>query len=68
MKLRTKKYYEELVERDKPLMVEYEADGYSDEELVYDSAYCPVCRHYFEVDFDDDTKFCPDCGQRLKWK
>jgi rRNA maturation endonuclease Nob1 len=24
---------------------------------------CPVCEHYVRK----DEKFCPECGQRMKW-
>lgn len=61
-------YVKELIERDKPKMVYYEADGYSNGDLVCDMAYCPNCNHYFELGCDEQTKFCPSCGQRLKWE
>lgn len=43
----------------------YEADGYADGELVYDTWYCPNCNISYEVDFDD-YDFCPNCGQAIK--
>ena len=47
---------------------EYEADGYADGYLVYDTAYCPECRHSFEEGINDwGSSFCPDCGQKLDW-
>ena len=47
---------------------EYEADGYADGGLVYDTAYCPECRHSFEYNVNDwGSAFCPDCGQKLDW-
>ena len=53
-----------LKERDagKPPM--YEGDGYSDEEMVYDTWICPNCGTKYEVDYDD-YDFCPNCGQRI---
>lgn len=47
---------------------DYEADGYADGHLVYDTAYCPECRHSFEESVNDwGSAFCPDCGQKLDW-
>lgn len=43
----------------------YEADGYADGELVYDTWYCPNCNKSYEVDFDD-YYCCPNCGQAIK--
>ena len=46
---------------------ELEADGYDENgELIYDTGYCPKCRHEFEVYYDSPT-YCPDCGQKLDW-
>lgn len=42
----------------------YEGDGYSDGELVYDTWICPNCGKYYEVDYDD-YKYCPECGQAI---
>ena len=51
-----------------PKKPEYEADGYADEELVYDYAKCPICGHNFEYDINDwGCKYCSDCGQKLDW-
>lgn len=47
--------------------VYYEADGYSEGELVYDNAVCPNCGRRFEVDYEEHYKYCPTCGQRLDW-
>lgn len=55
----------ELKERDTAKSPMYEGDGYSDEEMVYDTWICPNCGTRYEVDYDD-YDFCPDCGQRLK--
>lgn len=47
---------------------DYEGDGYADGYLVYDTAYCPECRHPFEEGVNDwGSNFCPDCGQALDW-
>ena len=47
---------------------DYEGDGYADGHLVYDTAYCPECRHSFEKGINDwGSAFCPDCGQKLDW-
>ena len=46
----------------------YEADGYADGELVYDSAECPNCGHLFEYDINDwESAYCSDCGQAIDW-
>lgn len=46
---------------------DYEGDGYDDDgNLIYDTAYCPYCRHEFEIDYDTPN-FCPECGQALDW-
>lgn len=58
----------DLIERDKPKMVRYEADGYADGELVYDMGYCPNCDYFFDVENEPHFTFCPSCGQRLKWE
>lgn len=51
------------------LKLEYEGDGYDDEgELVYDTAYCPICHHEYEVDYDDHDNYCRNCGQKLDWE
>jgi len=52
----------------KPEPLMYEGDGYSDGELVYDTAICPRCHKDFEVDYDEHSKFCPNCGQALDWE
>ncbi|MDO5399311.1 MAG: hypothetical protein Q4G33_15460 [bacterium] len=57
----------EALEKQLPKKPEYEADGYDDNgQLLYDTAYCPNCRHEFEVDYDA-TDYCPNCGQALDW-
>ena len=58
----------ELVDKATPKKLEYEATGYYDGELVYDMAYCPICRHEFEYDINDwGCDYCSDCGQALDW-
>lgn len=55
--------------KEKALKPEYEGDGYDDEgEIVYDTAYCPVCHHEYEVDYDDHDNYCRNCGQKLDWE
>lgn len=55
-------------DRDTPRRPDYEGDGYADGHLVYDTAYCPECRHSFEEGVNDwGSAFCPDCGQKLDW-
>lgn len=55
------------IEKRIPKAPDLEADGYDEKgELVYDTGYCPECRHVFEV-YYDSPKYCPDCGQALDW-
>lgn len=58
----------ELVERDTPKPLDYEGDGYVDGELNYDTAICRSCGRKFEVDYDEHSKYCPNCGQKLRWE
>ena len=52
-----------------PKEVMYSGDGYADGEMVYDIANCPNCDYEFEYsDFIWGCKFCPECGQALKWE
>lgn len=47
----------------------YSADSYDiDGKLIFDTAFCPTCNHEFEVDYDNDKKHCPECGQALDWR
>lgn len=43
----------EALEKQVPKEPNYEGDGYSDGELVYDTWICPNCGKYYEVDYDD---------------
>ncbi len=52
------------LEKQVPKEANYEGDGYSDGELVYDTWICPNCGKYYEVDYDD-YKYCPECGQAI---
>lgn len=47
---------------------DYEGDGYSEGQLVYDTWICPCCGQHYEVDYDS-YDYCPNCGQkiRLEW-
>lgn len=57
----------EAVRKQIPIKPDLEGDGYDEKgELIYDTGYCPNCRHEFEVDYDS-PKHCPDCGQALDW-
>ena len=46
---------------------DYEGDGYSNGQLVYDTWICPCCGHHYEVDYDD-YEYCPKCGQHIDWR
>ncbi len=57
------------IEKESPLPVEYEADGYDDNgNLNYYTAYCPNCRNEYEVDYDYHDNYCRKCGQKLDWR
>lgn len=43
---------------------DYEGDGYSDGQLVYDTWICPSCGQHYEVDYDR-YDYCPNCGQHI---
>lgn len=63
------KELKEHKEKDTPKLVIYSGDGYADGKMVYDWAECPNCSFTFEESDDDwETKYCPDCGQALKWE
>ena len=50
------------------LKVELEGDSCDDNgNIYYEYAYCPVCRHEYELDYDDHDRFCRECGQALDW-
>lgn len=51
-----------------PMTVNVMADGYADGYPVYDTATCPNCGRVFELCYEEEYKYCPDCGQRLGWK
>lgn len=58
----------EALKKQIPKALDYEADGYDiSGELVYDTAVCLSCGRHFELDFDEEAKFCPGCGQALDW-
>lgn len=45
----------------------FEGDGYSDGELVYDTWICPGCGKDYEIDFEKH-EYCPNCGQKISWE
>lgn len=58
----------ELVEKETPKLLDYEGDGYVDGELSYDTAICRSCGRKFDMYYDEHSKYCPDCGQKLRWE
>lgn len=65
-KLGTLAKVEEAIEKNKPKNPDYEGDGYSDGEIVYDTWICPNCGVKYEVDYEE-YDYCPDCGQKIDW-
>lgn len=57
----------EALQKQIPQQPDLEADGYSDGELVYDTGYCPRCRHAYEIEYHK-PKYCENCGQALDWE
>lgn len=56
----------ELVEKETPKKPDYDGDGYSDGEFVYDTWICPNCGKSYEVDYEEYER-CPHCGQTIDW-
>lgn len=54
----------EAVEKQTAKKPDYEGDGYSDGQLVYDTWICPSCGQHYEVDCDS-YDYCPNCGQHI---
>ena len=66
VKLHDYNVLQELVDRATPKKPRYEADGYCNGVLVYDTWRCPNCETRYEVDYDE-FKYCPKCGQAIDW-
>lgn len=56
----------ESVKKQIPMQVYLQGDGYSNGELVIDTAICENCNAHYEID-SEHYKYCPNCGQRLDW-
>lgn len=56
----------EAVEKQTAKKPDYEGDGYSDGQLVYDTWICPCCGQHYEVDCDR-YYYCQNCGQHIDW-
>lgn len=57
----------EMMEKQTAKKPDYEGDGYSDGQLVYDTWICPSCGKHYEVDCDR-YDYCPNCGQHIDWR
>lgn len=57
----------EAVEKQTAKKPDYEGDGYSDGQLVYDTWICLSCGQHYEVDYDR-YDYCPNCGQHIDWR
>lgn len=51
-----------------PKELYYEGDDCDENGVIYDTAICPNCDKHFEIDYDEHAKYCPNCGQALKWR
>lgn len=57
----------EAMEKQTSKEPDYEGDGYSNGQLVYDTWVCPCCEQRYEVDYDN-YEYCPKCGQHIDWR
>ena len=56
----------EAVEKQTAKKPDYEGDGFSDGQLVYDTWICPCCGKHYEVGCDR-YYYCQNCGQHIDW-
>lgn len=54
------------LEKQIPKKPDFEGDGYSNGQLVYDTWICPYCEKKYEVEYEEYI-CCPNCGQRIDW-
>lgn len=54
------------VAKQKAQTPDFEGDGYSDGQIVYDTWICPGCGKDYEIDYDKH-EYCPNCGQKISW-
>ena len=45
-----------------------ESNGDADGGPVYDSWECPRCGTWYDMESDGMYKYCPKCGQAIKWE
>lgn len=62
----TPEQVQQLKKLNTPIRPDFEGDGYTDGELVYDTWICPNCETSYKVDYDRYF-YCPNCGQKIKW-
>ena len=54
------------LEKQIPKKPNFEGDGYSNGQLVYDTWICPYCEKKYEIEYEEYI-CCPNCGQRIDW-
>ena len=57
----------EAVEKQKPKKIVYESESvFSNGFSHYRMGKCPMCNKYYNS--NDEVKYCPKCGQAIKWE
>lgn len=58
----------EVPEKVRYVSVDYDDYGFDDKgNIIYDTAYCPVCNYKFAAERVDHDNYCRRCGQKLDW-
>lgn len=60
------KFLQEALKKAKAKLPYLSGDGYADGAMVYDMWKCPNCGMEYEMEYEEH-KYCPECGQAIKW-